>query len=116
MLNNYLHDFAVAILFSAVLVLALIERMSRGGQGREIHAFVVRVYRMLTRLVIGAWVVIIVGGAVRTVTYTSFEWSEAAGKGQIAALMFKHILLAVFVIAGTVIHVRLRRRFRSESP
>jgi len=38
---------------------------------------------------------------------------EAAGRGQIAALIIKHILLVSFVIGGTVLQLRLKKVFRS---
>lgn len=113
MLNNYFHDFSVALLFSSLLVVAVIERVGGKPEFNSCLELSYRIYRVMIRFIIGAWIFIIVGGVIRTITYAEYEWSEAAGRGQVAALIVKHILLVSFVVAGTWLQLRLRSRFRS---
>ena len=42
-----------------------------------------------------------------------YEWLPAAGRGQVAALVVKHVMLVAFVIWGTVIQIRLKREMRT---
>ena len=112
MLNNFFHDFSVALLFSSLIVIAVIERLGGRPEYGSAHALAYQIYRVMVRFIVGAWIFIIVGGVFRTITYAEYEWSEAAGKGQVAALIVKHILLVALVIAGTWLQLRLRGRFR----
>jgi len=112
MMNNYMHDFAVALLFASLLVLHSLYRMSKQGSSSEKMEFMREIFRHLNRVVIGCWVFIIIGGVIRTVTYEEYEWMEAAGRGQITALVIKHILLVSFIIGGTYIQIWLRKHLR----
>ena len=49
------------------------------------------------------------GGVPRTIYYTRFEWANAAGKGQVTALIIKHVVMAVLVVVGIVCWRRLRQ-------
>lgn len=113
LLNNYFHDFAVAVLVACLLVLALLDRKSRREDWADARDFLQELYLYLRKIMYVAWGFIIVGGIVRTLTYAEFEWSEAAGRGQVAALIVKHILLVSLVIYGVVVQRRLRRRLFS---
>ena len=55
-----------------------------------------------------AWIVL--GGIPRTIWYGDFEWANAAGRGQVAALIVKHVVALAFVIAGIVFWRRLKRQ------
>ncbi len=112
MLNNFFHDFAVAVLFACLMVLAFVYRKMAAGAGPELIAFFRDLYRWMSRLIVIAWVWIIVGGIVRTLAYEEYEWMEAAGKGQIIALAVKHVLLVSFVIGGTWLQLRLKRSLK----
>ena len=52
-------------------------------------------------------------GIVRSLTYRQYEWVEAAGRDQVAALVIKHVILVTLVITGLVILYRLHRLERS---
>ncbi len=110
MLNNFFHDFSVAILFASLMVLTFVHRNMGDRPSDEILQFARLLYRWMNRLILGSWAFIIVGGIIRTLAYEQYEWMESAGKGQIAALIIKHILLVSFVLAGTWLQVRLRKR------
>ena len=115
MLNNFFHDFSVALLFASLVIMSLLERASRKEDFVNRLDFAKEIYRGLNKVVIGAWIFIIVGGVVRTITYVDYEWSEAAGRGQVAALIVKHVLLILFVVAGTWLQLRLRKKLGRES-
>ena len=112
MLNNFFHDFSVAVLFACLMVLWFVHRMMAAEPSGELRAFYRDLYRWMNRLIIGAWVWIIVGGIIRTLAYEDYEWMEAAGKGQVAALVIKHILLVSFVVGGTWLQIRLKKTLR----
>ena len=109
-LNNYFHDFSVALLFACLLVIGYVERKSRDSAYDEASSFLAEMYRWLRPVLIGAWAFIVIGGIFRTLTYADYEWSEAAGRGQITALIVKHILLISLVVWGLVLQRRLRHR------
>jgi uncharacterized membrane protein len=112
MLNNFFHDFAVAMLFACLLVLVYIQRLAKSRDFEQQQAFAFGVYRALSKIIIACWVIIVVGGVIRTLAYQEFEWMESAGRGQVLALMIKHVLLLTFVIFGTALQLRLRKVFR----
>jgi len=111
MLNNFFHDFAVALLFACLLIMTFIYRGARRDPATNGLDFAHHLYRRLKKVIIASWVVIIGGGIVRTLAYEEYEWIEAAGRGQIAALVIKHILLVSFVVGGTILQLRLRKIF-----
>lgn len=109
LMNNYLHDVATAVLLvSAVMLFAFGSRAARGGLDSGAAEFFVGSYRKLTLLAAGSLVWIILGGVVRTLAYRQYEWLPAAGRGQVAALILKHIL--IFTALGFGIYYWLRVR------
>lgn len=116
MLNNFFHDFAVAMLFVSLIGLSYIYKISSQEFTRESAAVVMGIYTFFKKTVMIAWVWIIVGGIIRTLAYEEYEWLPAAGRGQIAALIVKHILLVSFVIWGTFIQIRLKRSMKELIP
>lgn len=114
MLNNLLHDFAVALLFASLLTLSFIDRALRRQRNAERIAIVKRLWTPFNRVILGCWVVIIFGGIIRTIAYEQFEWNEAAGRGQITALMVKHAVLVILILWGTAIQLHLRKRLQDD--
>jgi hypothetical protein len=114
MLNNFFHDLSVGILFANVLLSMFLIRMleESGSGGGELLA---RFVRYSSRITWGALLFIIVGGIIRTATYRSFEWVEAAGKGQVAALIVKHIVLVGCTAAGIALQIRIARKYRGRA-
>ena len=111
MLNNFFHDLAVGILFANVLLsLFLIRQLKERVPADE--GVLERFVRYSSRITWGALAFIIVGGIIRTATYRSFEWSEAAGKGQVAALVVKHIVLVGCTVVGVAFQIRMSRNSR----
>lgn len=116
MLNNLFHDFSVALLFSCLIVLSVIGRRIRQGGGTDPIPLARSIVGVLNKVILGCWVVIILGGIVRTLAYEDFEWSEAAGRGQVTALVIKHVVLVSLVVLGTHIHLGLRRFLKELRP
>ncbi|MDH3319658.1 MAG: hypothetical protein OEO84_08200 [Betaproteobacteria bacterium] len=109
MLNNLFHDFAVALLFASLLMLSLFYRKIRQHGDPAGTALVRAVAGTFDKVIYACWAALILGGIVRTLAYESFEWNEAAGRGQVAALVVKHIVLVSVVVWGTYIQIRLRK-------
>ena len=114
MLNNWFHDFAVALLFASLLVLSIIYRRTRERNDVYWHQFAGVIAGSFNKLIFACWAMIIVGGIFRTLAYERFEWSDAAGKGQISVLVIKHIILVSLVVWGTMIQIRLRRLLKRD--
>jgi putative copper export protein len=112
MMNNYFHDVATALLAAGAYTLWLLTRVHDGHSGPQASAFFVAACRRLTLLVKIAIAWIIIGGIPRTIFYQDFEWANAAGKGQIPALIVKHLMIAVMLAAGAYGWLRLRQRLR----
>jgi hypothetical protein len=55
-----------------------------------------------------AWIVI--GGIPRTIWYGEFEWANAAGRGQVMALIVKHVVAFALVAWGAAFWIRLGRK------
>lgn len=100
MMNNYLHDVATAMLVSSAFVLSAVYRIEGSCSGSGSTEFFLKTYRKMVRLARFALAWIVIGGIPRTIFYTSFEWANAAGKGQVPALIVKHILITIAVVAG----------------
>lgn len=109
MLNNLFHDFAVALLFASLLVLSLLFRRIRQQDASGGTPLARDLAAVVNKVIYGCWAAIILGGIVRTLAYERFEWNEAAGRGQIAALVVKHVVLVTLVVWGTAIQIRLRK-------
>lgn len=104
-LNNYLHDLAAAMWFSANAVrwLLLSRQLARPPHpSRE-------ALDLLNTISIASVVWIVLGGIIRAAAFASYEWSDAAGRGQIALLGFKHVLFIAALAGGEILRRRARR-------
>jgi hypothetical protein len=113
MMNNYLHDVATALLASSAFALwVMLRRWEASGGGDEAARYFLSIQRSMARLarVSLAWIVL--GGIPRTIWYGDFEWANAAGRGQVAALVAKHVVAFALVGLGVSGWLRLRRRVR----
>lgn len=107
-LNNWFHDFSVAVLVACLLVVWWL-----GRPGAGVPAAVQRsILRRLGPVTVGCWVFLALAGAVRTWGYREYEWAPAAGRGQLVALAVKHAVLGSLVVIGAVAHWRLARRLK----
>ena len=114
MLNNWFHDFSVAMLFSGLMMLRIIYRKTQEQPDAPWLPFARSLTRSFNKVIHLCWAMLILLGIGRTVSYEKYEWAEAAGSGQLTALVLKHILLGSLVVWGTIIQFRLRK-FLKES-
>lgn len=113
MLANYFHDLAVALLASNVLVIHLVGCFLEGQEDRDrVMGYLIGRLSKVTWWIL-AYVVVM--GGVRAWFFMDFEWNPAVGKGQVAALIVKHILLVAVTIFGLVGQQRYKERFGDRS-
>jgi hypothetical protein len=111
MMNNYLHDVATALLVaSAVALWVMLRRFDDGPRGPDAARYFLELHGSMARLARLSLAWIVLGGIPRTIFYVDFEWANAAGRGQVAALAVKHVVAFGFVAAGAWLWARLRRR------
>ena len=113
MMNNYLHDVATALLFASGIVMLIIMKKFDGSSSPETAEYFLKIYRSISRLALFSLIWIIVGGIPRTIFYKEFEWATAAGKGQIAALIVKHIIAFAAVGSGAVVWMKIHRKIEN---
>jgi hypothetical protein len=111
MLNNYFHDLAVAVLLVSVLLGWLLWReLVKSRREAAPKYLLLRLSGGLATATRVSLVWIVLGGVVRALAYRDYEWLPAAGRGQIAALAIKHLLLVGLVTAGVYFQIKLHRR------
>ncbi|MBU2602254.1 MAG: hypothetical protein KKA32_08820 [Actinobacteria bacterium] len=98
-LNNFLHDLATGTWVAANAFQWGVLRWRHGGHGPvdPETAAGLRAVRTAGRVSL-LWIV--GGGVVRALTFRRYEWSDAAGRGQLGLLGVKHMLLFGAVAAG----------------
>jgi hypothetical protein len=110
MFNNYAHDVATALLAASAFALHAIARIQAAENTPAATRFFLKTYDRMKGILRFALWWIILGGIPRTIFYTSFEWSNAADRLQIPALIFKHVLFVIVVVWGAVAWRRLKRK------
>jgi len=109
MIANYFHDLAVAVLVTNVLAIYFVGRHFDAHPRHD--EVVADLFTKLSRVTYWALGYVVAAGAVRAYFFMDFEWNPAVGRGQIAALVVKHVLLVSLTIAGLVVQLRYRRRY-----
>ena len=113
MMNNYFHDVATALLAaSGFVVWTIVKRYDASSKTGETTEYFLKIYRNTTKFAKFSLVWIVIGGIPRTIFYKEFEWANAAGKGQITALIVKHILAFAFVGLGAYLWVKINRKVK----
>ncbi|MHB8846738.1 MAG: hypothetical protein ACYC7L_18565 [Nitrospirota bacterium] len=113
MMNNYFHDVATALLLASGVALWIIMQRLGTTTDEAVLRYFLSLHQGMTRLAKVALIWIVLGGIPRTIFYTEFEWANAAGKGQIPALMVKHVLFFLFVGVGAHLWVKINRQART---
>lgn len=113
MLNNYMHDFATALVVVTTLGMLLLVRYCEGKGGDDLKRLLVDLYPKMVHLAGGAVAFVILAGIVRTFTYQEFEWKSAVETGQVTALVVKHVLLFSLFAYGIYLWVVVHRRIRA---
>jgi uncharacterized membrane protein len=109
-MNNYLHDLASAVLLSSAVLGFIFLKEVKKRNSEETLAFFIASYHQLTYLAVGSLVWIILGGIIRTLAFTKYEWQPAVGANLVIALVFKHIIIFTAVFFG----IYLWRKFGQE--
>lgn len=112
MLNNYLHDLATAVFAVSALAAWF---LLRSPAARAAPGALRPVIDALARVGIAALAWTLAGGVIRMLAFRRYEWMEAAGRGQVPALVLKHVILVALVITGLVVLQRVRRLGRSDA-
>ena len=113
MMNNYFHDVATALLAaSAFVVWVIVKRYDTSSKTKETTKYFLKIYSNTTKLAKFSLLWIVLGGIPRTIFYTEFEWANALGKGQITALVVKHILAFTFVGSGAYLWLKINRKVK----
>lgn len=114
MMNNYFHDVATALLLaSGSVIWVIMKRYETSSQSKDTTDYFLSIYRSAIYFAKFSLLWIIVGGIPRTYFYTEFEWANAAGKGQVPALIVKHILAFAFVGTGSYLWLKINRRVKA---
>jgi len=110
MMNNYFHDVATALMVASAFCIFALAKTCDEFDDPVAARFYLKTYRQMGRIFRFALYWIVIGGIPRTIFYTSFEWANAAGKGQVPALVVKHVLMVVMVVFGITAWRRLKAR------
>jgi hypothetical protein len=113
MMNNYFHDVATALLLSSGAALWVILRRLGVTSDEAVLRYFLALHGDLSRLAKASLLWIVLGGIPRTIFYADFEWANAAGKGQVPALMVKHALFFIFVGAGAHLWGKINKKTKS---
>lgn len=113
MMNNYFHDVATALLAASAFALWALAKLQDERPDEAKPEFFLAAYRRMAAFAKFSLVWIILGGVPRTIYYMDFEWANAAGRGQIPALIVKHVLMFLLVALGAWGWHGLRKRKRA---
>lgn len=113
MISNYFHDLSVALLASNIFVIYFLGRFL--DKHPEKNIMTVNVFKKLSRITYLALAFILAGGALRAYYFVDFEWRPAVGKGQITALIVKHIILFALTIFGIIAHLKYVKKYGQTS-
>lgn len=109
MLMNYFHDLSVALLASNVIAVYIVGRIL--DEHPISNDIVPRLFRSLSKVTYWSLAFVLAGGVVRAINFMQYEWNQAAGEGQIPALVAKHVLLVGLTIFGLVTHRRYQEKY-----
>ena len=115
MANNYSHDIATALLAVSGLSLWIITK-NYPDSGKKTDKGVDLCYlsanKAVTKLAKYSLAWVLLAGVPRVIFYKSYEWSSAAGELQVAAILFKHVMMFTLVGLGLYFWFRIRGRLR----
>ena len=109
MVLNYFHDLSVAVLLVSIVTTNILGRYLDKS---DIPIALPK--HLFARLLRVSWIAlayIIAGGALRAAYFMDFEWNPAVGKGQVVALVVKHVILVTMTIIGVTAHIKYYRKY-----
>lgn len=102
-----MHDFSAAgWIFCTVILWSMLRYKSLAGEANKI---IIRMLQTILLLMRFSLCGIVLFGVVRALAYKEYEWSTAAGEGQVVLLVVKHIILAIVFVVGLVYYVKARK-------
>jgi len=109
-MNNYFHDVATAMLFASAVIMWMMGRRAE-QDGPDARRWFGGSYEVLSKVARWSIVWIVIGGIPRTIWFQDVEWNlaDASNKYLFTALMVKHALMWIFVIAGALMWRRMRK-------
>ena len=110
MMNNYFHDMATGLLVGSGFALHAILRIQGTMNTPQSTLFFLKTNQHMVKLFKFALWWVVLGGVPRTIFYTSFEWANAAGNHQIAALGVKHVMMFAVVVWGVIAWRRMQQQ------
>jgi hypothetical protein len=110
MMNNYFHDMATGLLVGSGFALHAILRIQGAMNSPQATLFFLKTNQQMVKLFKFALWWVVLGGVPRTIFYTSFEWANAAGNHQIAALGVKHVMMFAVVVWGVIAWRRMQKQ------
>lgn len=111
MISNYFHDLATAVLFSNIMVVYFLGKFLDNNPDKI--ETIKHVFKKLSIVTYTAFSFVIIGGIPRALYFMDFEWNPAVGKGQVAALVVKHIFLISVTVIGIIFHRRYQKKYGS---
>lgn len=113
MLNNYMHDFATALVVVCSFIMTTMIKYAERNGGADSKRMITGIYPKMLHLTAGSFIFLLFAGVIRSFTYQEYEWMEAAGRGQVAALMIKHVLLFILFGYGIYLWVRVHGKVKA---
>ena len=111
MLMNYFHDLASGLMFGAVAAYFLAAMvLRRSAEVADQEPVRERLYLAFKPVVLGALAAVILGGIPRMYFYYDYEWLPAAGRGQVVALVVKHVFLVSITVVSILAFLKQRPR------
>ena len=102
MLSNYFHDLATGLLFGSVVAFFVALRALSCAEANLDLAL----FRRFRPVVKWALIAVLALGVPRMIYYYDLEWLPAAGRGQITALVVKHVFLVSVTVWSLVVFFR----------
>lgn len=100
--NNYFHDVATGMMFTAAVALWIVMRKYERSDDRAQAEFFLSAYSALARFARYSLYWVLLAGVPRLYYYKRFEWSTAVGDSQVPAIIVKHIVMFAVVGYGMV--------------
>jgi hypothetical protein len=100
-LNNYLHDFAIALVALAAMACVFLANHAERSNSAEVKGLFLFIYPRLSRVITGATIFVVAAAVVRVLNLSDFEWADATRNDQILALKVKYVMLILIFISGS---------------
>jgi hypothetical protein len=82
-LNNYLHDFAIALVALAAMACVFLANHAERSNSAEVKGLFLFIYPRLSRVITGATIFVVAAAVVRVLNLSDFEWADATRNDQI---------------------------------